>query len=137
MADVLPDQLNVDLLSKVHDFDISGDVFLVALATNAYTPAVSHSNYSDLTNEVAAGGGYSTGGKALTGQNVTDQSGTGQWDADDTVWTSATITARYAFVYNASQGNKTVAIYDFGSDITSTAGNFTVQWHANGLLRIS
>jgi hypothetical protein len=53
------------------------------------------------------------------------------------VWTSATITARYAFVYNASQGNKTVAIYDFGSDITSTAGNFTVQWHANGLLRIS
>ena len=45
----------------------------------------------------------------------------------DPSWTSATITARYAVIYNSTRSNKAVAVIDFGSDITSTNGTFTVQ----------
>ena len=51
-------------------------------------------------------------------------------DFDDETWSSATITARGAMIYNSTQSNKAVAILDFGGDKTSTNGDFTVIFPA-------
>jgi VCBS repeat-containing protein len=77
------------------------------------------------------GTGYTAGGNTLTGASVSLTGTTAFVDFTDTTWTTATITARGALIYNSSKSNKAVAVLDFGSDKTSTAGSFTVQFPAN------
>ena len=99
---------------------------------------------ADITKtEVASGGGYTTGGKALTFSGATAiayNSGTNTitLDADDVVWTSATITASYAIIYDDTPAtNKPVIAYiDFGGSQVSTAGSFTITWPAAGIATI-
>jgi VCBS repeat-containing protein len=77
------------------------------------------------------GTGYTAGGNTLAGATVSLTGTTAFVDFTDTTWTTATITARGALIYNSSKSNKAVAVLDFGSDKTSTAGSFTVQFPAN------
>ena len=96
---------------------------------------------SPATNE-ASGTGYTAGGQALSGFNITLDSDTAILDfTSDPAWSSATITARGALIYNSSKSNKAVCVLDFGSDIASTNGTFTVQLPApaaaTGLIRIA
>jgi hypothetical protein len=93
-----------------------------------------------VTNEVT-GTGYTAGGQALTTLSVTAVGTQGKWTADPTTWSSATITARYAVIYKhrggASSADELVQIVDFGSDKTSSGGDFTITWDAtNGILLI-
>ena len=118
-----------ELLSGVHT---STDTYKIALYTSSATLGASTTAYST-SNEVA-GTGYTAGGNTLVGFTV---SGTSLDFTTDPVWSSATITARGALVYNASKSNKAVAIYDFGSDIASTNGDFTVSINALGLLGLN
>lgn len=112
-----------EILSGVH---LSTDTYKIALYTSAATLDATTTAYS-ATNE-ASGTGYSAGGMALTGF-TTNTSGTTAWIdwTVDPAWTTATITARGALIYNSTQANKAVGTYDFGADKTSTAGTFTVQ----------
>ena len=116
-----------DALGGVQDLDT--DTIKLALYTSAATLDETTTAYSS-TNEVAASGSYTAGGGTLTGA-VIASSGTAAFvDFNDISFTSATITARGALIYNASKSNKAIAVLDFGSDKISTAGTFTVQFPA-------
>jgi hypothetical protein len=103
----------------------AADVFKVALFTSAATLGKGTTAYSS-TNEVS-GPGYSAGGATLSGFSVTLDGDTAilDWTTDPT-WPASTITARGCLIYNSSKANRAIAAIDFGSDITSTAGVFTL-----------
>jgi hypothetical protein len=83
-------------------------------------------------NEVS-GTGYTAGGELVTGATVSVdvQSGTVYVDFDDVSWSGASFTARGALIYNASQGNKSIAVLDFGSDKSFTSTSNTVTMPVN------
>ena len=115
------------ILLAEHDMDT--DVFKIALYTSAASLDASTTVYTT-SNEVT-GTGYTAGGNTLTGATVTLTGTTAFVDFSDTSWSTATITARGALIYNSSKSNKAVAVLDFGSDKTSTGGTFTIQFPVN------
>ncbi len=84
------------------------------------------------SNEVV-GTGYTAGGVVLTGMTITadTQTGTVYVDFNNASWPGADFTARGGLIYNATQGNRSVAVLDFGSDKTFTSANNTVTMPAN------
>ena len=122
----------VELLQAVHNFGpTSPNTFKVALYTAASSIGPSTTVYSS-TNEVPNGNGYTTGGNTLTistsptsGNNVSNVP-TAYVSFNNTSWTSATFTARGALIYNVTQGNKSVAVLDFGSDKTVSNDTFQI-----------
>jgi hypothetical protein len=122
------------------DFDT--DTLKVALVTSSYTPNQdTHDFFDDVTNEVT-GTGYTAGGATLANPAVTLDTTNDlvKFDADDTVWSTATITARAGVLYKSTGTASTsglIAYIDFGSDVTSTAADFTIAWHSNGILRLT
>lgn len=118
----------------------AADVYKIALFTSTATLSAATTAYA-ATNEVS-GTGYTAGGATLAGFAVSLDTNTAvlDWTTDPT-WPSATFTARGALIYNSSRTNKSVAVLDFGSDITATAGTFTVQFPAAtaaaGLVRVA
>ena len=127
-----------ELLEGVHDF--TTDTFKIALYTSSATLSAATTAYS-ATNEVS-GTGYTAGGNTLTVVNPTTSGTTAYVDFNDTTWSSATITARGAVIYNSTAaGNPAVAVLDFGADKTSTAGDFTVSFPtadaSNAIIRIA
>lgn len=115
------------ILLAEHDMDT--DVLKIALYTSLATLSAATTVYS--TSDEVVGAGYTAGGNTLTSPTVSLTGTTAFVDFADTSWTTATITARGALIYNSSKANKAVAVLDFGSDKTSTAGTFTVQFPAN------
>jgi len=133
------------LLEGVHDFRSSGgDTFKLALYTSSATLDATTTAYSS-SNEVANSGTYSAGGGTLTNVDPTTSGTTAFTDFSDLSFTSATITARGALIYNTTPAhtytNAAVAVLDFGSDKTSTTGTFTIQFPTadatNAIIRIS
>jgi len=129
----------VDLLAGVQDFDT--DVFKIALYTSSATLDASTTTYTT-SNEVPSTGNYTAGGNTLTVSTTPTSSGTTAFiDFADTTWSAATITARGALIYNSSKSNKAVAVLDFGSDKTSTSGDFTIIMPtadaSNAIIRIA
>lgn len=124
-----------EILDGVH---LAADTYMIALYTSAATLSKSTTAYS-ATNEVS-GTGYTAGGMALSGFTSALTSDTANLTWSDPSWTTATITARGALIYNSTRSNKAVMVIDFGADITSTAGTFTVDLPATGasaLIRIT
>ena len=115
------------LLTGTHDFtNGTGDTFKIALFTSSATLDAATTAYS-VTNEVS-GTGYTAGGNTLTNVTPTTSGTTAFTDFADTTWSSATITARGALIYNSTEADAAVVVLDFGSDKTSTAGDFTIQF---------
>lgn len=115
------------ILLGEHDLDT--DVIKLALYTSAATLSAATTAYS--TSDEVVGTGYTAGGNTLTGATVSLSGTTAYVDFSDTTWSTATITARGALMYNSSKSNKAIAVLDFGADKTSTAGDFTVQMPTN------
>ena len=117
-----------ELLQGKHDFTAStGHTFNLALFTSSATLGASTTDYST-TNEVS-GTGYSAGGSPLTNVTPSLDGTTAITDFADLSFTTATITARGALIYNdTATGNPAVAVLDFGSNKTSTSGTFTIQF---------
>jgi hypothetical protein len=112
--------------------NFSANTFKIALYTSAATLDANTTAYTT-SDEVATGGNYVAGGNTLSVTTTPTNGGSGTTafiDFADTTWSAATITARGALIYNNSQGNSAVAVLDFGSDKTSTDGDFTVQFPA-------
>jgi hypothetical protein len=128
----------VDLLASNQDFDT--DVFKVALYTSAATLSAATTTYTT-TGEVV-GTNYVAGGNTLTVSVTPTSSGTTAYISfANTTWVAATITARGALIYNSTKSNKAVAVLDFGSDKSSTDGDFTISWPtaaaATAIIRIA
>jgi len=122
-----------ELLTGTHDFtNGTGNTFKIALfkatASIVGTYGAATTNYSDVTgnSDEASGTGYSAGGNTLTNVTPTSSGTTAFTDFANTTWSTATITASGALIYNSSASNAAVAVLDFGGDKTSTAGDFTI-----------
>lgn len=113
------------LMSALHDFDNpGGNTFKIALYTSSATLGASTTAYS-ATNEVT-GTGYSAGGNTLTSVSPTTSGTTAYVDFADTTWSSSTITANGALIYNANSSNAAVVTLAFGSDKSSSNGDFVI-----------
>lgn len=112
----------------------SGNTFKIALYTSSASLGAGTTAYTT-SNEVS-GTGYTAAGNTLTNVTPTTSSTTALTDFADTTWSSSTITARGALIYNSSNAagsaNRAVVVLDFGADKTSTSGDFTVQFPAAG-----
>ena len=135
----------VELLKGQHDFTNGQDAFKIALYDNSASFTAATTDYT-ATNEVAASGSYSAGGGTLTNVTPTSSSTTAFTDFDDITFTSATITARGALIYNTQTGGgsgttDTVVVLDFGSDKSSTSGDFQIVFPtadaSNAIIRIA
>jgi len=129
-----------ELLTGTHDFTNStGDTFKIALFTSSATLGAATTAYTT-SNEVT-GTGYTAGGNTLTNVTPSTSGTTAFTDFADTTWSSATITARGALIYNSTDSDKAVVVLDFGSDKTSTNGDFTIQFPtadaSNAIIRIA
>ena len=141
ITQTLTDTFLQDCLDGAQNLGDGGDTLKIALYTSSATLGATTSAYT-ATNEVS-GTGYTAGGATLASQAVAYDA-TNQvafFDAADPAFTTATITARGALIYNNSKSNASIAVLDFGSDFTSTAGTFTVQLpsaaHNTAIIRIS
>lgn len=137
-----------ELLTGTHNFtNTTGNVFKIALfratASIVGTYGAATTNYSDMTgnSDEASGSGYTAGGNTLTNVTPTSSGTTAFTDFADTTWSTATITASGALIYNSSASNKSVCVLSFGGDKTSTAGNFTIVFPtadaSNAIIRIA
>jgi hypothetical protein len=130
-----------ELLEAKHNFLASGgNSFKLALYTSSATLGAATTAYS-ATNETS-GTGYSAGGAALTNINPTSSGTTGFTDFDDLTFSSSTITANGALIYNdTASGDPAVCSLAFGGDKTSTSGDFTIQFPtadaSNAIIRIA
>jgi hypothetical protein len=135
-----------ELLQAKHDFTAStGHTFKIALYDNSASFTAATTDYT-ATNEVSASGSYSAGGGALTNVTPTTSGTTAFADFADITFTSATITARGALIYNTTTGGgsgttEAVAVLDFGADKTSTAGDFQIAFPtadaSNAIIRLA
>jgi hypothetical protein len=132
----------VELMRAVHDFTTgTGSTFKLALYDNSASFTAATTAYT-ATDEVANSGTYAAGGGTLTNVTPTSSGTTAFTDFADLSFTSATITAYGAMIYNDSAaGNPSVCILDFGGAKTSTAGTFTIIFPTadatNAILRIA
>ena len=132
----------VELMRAVHNFtNGTGNTFKLALYDNSASFTAATTAYTS-TNEVANSGTYSAGGGSLTNVTPTSSGTTAFTDFADISFTSATITAYRALIYNSSAaGNPTVCVLDFGGAKTSTAGTFTIIFPtadaSNAIIRIA
>jgi hypothetical protein len=143
-----------ELLQGIHNFHNgsgggtttttgTGNTFKIALYTSSATMSASTTAYS-ATNETS-GTNYSAGGNTLTNVDPTTSGTTALTDFADSTWSSATITANGALIYNSSttggSANRAVVVLAFGGDKTSTAGDFTITFPAadasNAIIRIA
>jgi len=140
----IPTSFKVDILSAQQNFSsLSGgpNVYYMALYTSSATLGPTTTAYTS-SNEVV-GTGYTAGGQALTISVAPTSSGTTAYISFSNVtWAASTITARGAMIYNyTASGKNAVAIFDFGSDKTSTSSAFTIVFPAadasNAVLRIA
>jgi hypothetical protein len=137
-----------ELMTATHNFATNGNAFNLALyaegsggkSSSTATLGAATTVYVT-TGEVASSGTYVTGGLALTKVAPTASGTTAFTDFGDRSFTTATITAMGALIYNDTNGNKAVAVLDFGSNKTSTSGTFTIQFPvadaSNAIIRIA
>ena len=128
------------LMQGLHNFsNPGGNTFKIALYTSDATLGASTTAYSS-TNE-ASGSGYTAGGNTLTSVTPTTSGTTAFTDFSDSTWSSATITANGALIYNSNASNASCVVLAFGSDKSSTNGDFTIVFPTanatSAIIRIS
>ena len=132
-----------ELLEGAHDFRSSGDTINIALYTSSASLDASTTAYT--TSGEASGTGYSAGGQELTKVAPTSSGTTAFIDFADETFSTATITARGALIYNTTPAhtytNPSIVVLDFGGDKTSTSGDFTIIFptadSSNAILRLA
>jgi hypothetical protein len=130
-----------ELMTATHNFtNSSGNTFKLALFTSDASLGAATTAYS--TSNEASGTNYTAGGAALTNVTPTTSGTTALTDFSDLTFSTATVTANGALIYNDSaSGDPAVAVLAFGGDKTSTAGDFTIQFPtadaSNAIIRIA
>ena len=117
-----------ELLVEGHNLTNGADSIKLALYTSSATLGAGTTVY--VTTGQATGTNYSAGGNALTNVTPALSGSTAICDFADLTFGTATVTARGCLIYNSTNGNKAIAVIDFGGDKTSTAGNFTIVFPA-------
>ena len=132
MANIIPDAFKSELLSGTHNFANGGNSFKIALYTDISGFSTSSTAYTT-SNEVSSSGtSYTAGGNALDSQAVAVASNVAHVDFADEVFSSVTLSAVGAIIYNDTNSDKLVVVLDFGGTKTATNGDFTIQFPAAG-----
>ena len=141
MADLLYNQVFEEMLKAGINF--SSDTIKAALMKTTYVADKdTHDHYDDISSEeLASGGGYTTGGNTLASKTVTLDltNDRAEFDAADTAWTSATFSTIGAILYRDTGTPATSALIcflDFGGTVTVTAGTLTIVFHADGIIHV-
>ena len=136
MASGIYERFKANLMNKI--VDLEADTINVMLMDNVHAFTATHNVKTDVNgNELPTAGGYTIGGAALASKAVT-QAGTTKFDAADTAWTSSTFSAYHAVLFDDTVGtDDLICSFDFGGIKTVTAGTFTIQWHANGIITLT
>ena len=127
-----------DLFQKEQDMD--SDSIKIALFTSSASLDAATTTYTGAANEVASGGGYTTGGEVLTNPVIGTSGTTAYVDFDNPEWTSASFTTAGALIYNdTTAGKNAIAVLNFGGDFTVAGGTFEIVLPAagaSGIIRI-
>ncbi len=136
MASGIYNRFKANVFNKIVDLD--ADVIKVSLMDNLHAFTATNNVIGDVSaNELPTAGGYTAGGATLASAAVT-QSGTTKFDGADTAWTSATFSAYHAVLWDDTVAtDDLICSFDFGGIKTVTAGTFTIQWHANGIITLT
>ena len=132
-----------ELLGGVHDLDTDSLKIALIKGSHSGTYGADTTNYSDVTGNTdeATGAGYTAGGQVLDSATITLSGSTAFVDFADEVFSNATVSADGAIIYNSSQSNKAIAVFNFGSTVTSTNGDFTIVFPtadaSNAVIRIA
>lgn len=132
-----------ELLGGVHDLDTHTLKIALIKASPTGSYGAATTNYSTVTgnSDEATGTGYSAGGQNLDNASITLSGSTAFVDFADEVFSTLTLSADGAIIYNSSQSNKAIAVFNFGSTVTATNGDFTVVFPAadasNAVIRIT
>ena len=148
IAQAMCTSFKTELLTGTHNFATNGNAFKLALyaegsggkSSTTATLGATTTAFTT-TGEVANSGSYSSGGGTLTRVDPTTSGTTAFTDFADLSFTTATITAMGALIYNSSDSNKAVCVLDFTSNKSSTSGTFTIQFPtadaSNAIIRIA
>ena len=137
MASGIYERFKANLMNKVVDIGAAGDTIQVALMDNVHVFSATDNVWTDVSANEISGTGYTANGGVLAGQSVT-QAATTKWDGTDSAWTTATFTAYFAVLWdNTVATDDLICCFDFGGAKTVTAGTFTIQWHANGIITLT
>ena len=132
-----------ELLGGVHDLDTHTLKLALIKPSPTGSFGAATTNYSQLTSssDEASGTNYTAGGQNLDSASITLSGTTAFVDFADEVFSNLTITAAGAIIYNSSASNKAIAVFSFGSNVASTAGDFTVIFPtadaSNAVIRIA
>lgn len=121
-----------ELLGGTHDLDTDSIKIALIKSSMAGTYGAATTNYSDVTgnSDEATGTGYSAGGQVLDSAAISVDGTTAIVDFADEVFSNVTLSADGCIIYNAGQGNKAIAVIDFGGTVSATAGDLTINFPA-------
>ena len=136
----LTTSFKVEVAQGLHNFTTgTGNVFKLALYTANADLGASTTAYTAAGE--ASGTNYSAGGIALTNITPSFQGTTSYWSFQNATFTNVTLTTNGALIYNSTNGNRSVAVLNFGVNITKTAQDlvitFPVNDATNAVLRIA
>ncbi len=136
MASGIYNRFKANLMNKI--VDMEADTIKVMLLDDSHSFTAANTVIGNVSaNELANGNGYTTGGATLASGAVTEAATT-KFDGTDTAWTSATFSAYHAVLYDDTVGtDDLICSIDFGGVQTVTAGTFTIQWHADGIITLA
>ena len=136
MASGIYNRYKANLMNKI--VDMEGDSLIIILLDNSHSFTAADNVIGDVdANELPTAGGYVQKTEALANGAVT-QAATTDFDADDSVWAAATFTAYHAVIYDDDVGtDDLICSIDFGGAKTVTAGTFTIQWDAAGIITLA
>ncbi len=134
MASGIYNRFKANLMNKI--VDMEADTINVSLYDTNHSFTATDTVYTT-DNELASTGGYTQGGKPLQSKAVT-QAATTKFDADDLAWTSATFSAYHAVIWDDTVGtDDLICSIDFSGEQAVSAGTFTIQWDAAGIVTLS
>jgi len=135
MASGIYDSFKLGLMQGVHD--LSADTVNVALMDGSHAFAAGDVNWAAVSANDMTGAGYTAAGATLASATLTTTANTAVWDANDVSWTGATFVASHAFLYNVTDSSSSIVSIDFGGAQTVSAGTFTIQWNAGGIVTLA
>ena len=137
MASGIYDDFKEDLMDGSVNISSGGDTIYCALLDNSHSFTATNSVWGDVSANEISGTGYSANGEVLASQSVAVAANTATFDATDVSWTTATFTCYHAVLYDSTNTSSLIASIDFGGAQSVTAGTFTIEWNASGIISLA
>lgn len=136
MVSGIYNEFKADLMQGNVNLASGGDTIKVALLNNSHSFTATNTGWSSVSSNEVSGTGYTSGGATLSGQSVTEAATT-KWDATDTTFSTVTISAYHAVIYDVTNSNSLICSIDFGGEQAVTAADLTLQWDAAGIITLA